>query len=157
MSSTSVGPGTEAQTDTGGPLAPRFDTKVAVLLREDLAPWQGLNVAAFLVSGIIGAVPRIIGEGYEDADGTAYLAMCRQPITVLEGDSSVLAVSLQRALDRELRIAIYTEEMFTTGHDDDNRAAVRAVGRDQLKLVGIAVYGSRAAVDKALKSARLHR
>ena len=29
----------------------RFDTKIAVLLRHDLAPWQRLNVTAFLVSG----------------------------------------------------------------------------------------------------------
>jgi hypothetical protein len=143
---------------TGGatPAAVRFDSKVAILLRDDLAMWQQLNVAAFLVSGVVGAVDGIIGKPYEDADGTAYLAMCRQPITVLEGDSAVLASSLRRALDRELRIAVYTDDMFATGNDDDNRAAVRSVARDQLNLVGIGVYGGRGAVDKALKGARLH-
>ncbi|HET6193901.1 MAG TPA: DUF2000 family protein, partial [Trebonia sp.] len=30
----------------------RFDTKIAVLLRDDLEVWQRLNVASFLVSGI---------------------------------------------------------------------------------------------------------
>ncbi|SFQ39113.1 Protein of unknown function [Amycolatopsis rubida] len=30
----------------------RFDTKIAVLLRDDLASWQRLNVTAFLVSGV---------------------------------------------------------------------------------------------------------
>jgi hypothetical protein len=131
----------------------RFDTKVAVLLRDDLAMWQELNVAAFLVSGIVGAVDDIIGKPYEDADGTKYLAMCRQPITVLQGDSAVLASSLRRAVDRELGVAVYTEEMFATGNDDDNRAAVRAVPRGHLNLVGLGVYGTRG----ALKSARLHR
>lgn len=29
-----------------------FDTKIAVLLRDDLASWQRLNVTAFLVSGL---------------------------------------------------------------------------------------------------------
>ena len=29
-----------------------FDTKLAVIVRDDLAVWQRLNVAAFLVSGI---------------------------------------------------------------------------------------------------------
>ncbi len=135
----------------------RFDTKVAVLLRDDLAVWQQLNVAAFLVSGIVGAVAGIIGKPYEDANGTTYLAMCRQPITVLEGDAATLASSLQRALDRGLQVAVYTEEMFATGNDDDNRAAVKAVPRDRLKLVGVGVYGNRSAVDKALKGARLHR
>ncbi len=29
-----------------------FDTKVAVVVRDDLEPWQRLNVTAFLVSGV---------------------------------------------------------------------------------------------------------
>ena len=29
-----------------------FDTKVAILVREDLLVWQKLNVTAFLISGV---------------------------------------------------------------------------------------------------------
>ena len=36
----------------------RFDTKIAVLLRDDLEVWQRLNVASFLVSGIGQRAPR---------------------------------------------------------------------------------------------------
>ncbi len=50
-----------------------FDTKIAVLLREDLEPWQRLNVTAFLVSGLGTQLPEVVGEPYEDADGTPYL------------------------------------------------------------------------------------
>ena len=32
-----------------------FDTKIAIVLRDDLAAWQALNVTAFLTSGIVGA------------------------------------------------------------------------------------------------------
>jgi hypothetical protein len=137
----------------GGP----FDTKVALAVRDDLAVWQKLNVAAFLASGVAGSVGGIIGRPYEDADGTSYLALCNQPITILEGDAAGLASSLRRALERELRVAVYTEEMFATTNDDDNRAAVMAVSRDRLNLVGVALYGPRGAVDKALKSLHLHR
>ena len=35
----------------------RFDTKIAVLVRDDLETWQRLNVTAFLVSGIVAEVP----------------------------------------------------------------------------------------------------
>ena len=35
------------------PVAVRFDTKIAVLLREDLQPWQALNVTAFLALSLI--------------------------------------------------------------------------------------------------------
>ena len=42
----------------------KFDTKIAVLLRDDLEPWQRLNVTAFLVSGLGTEVPEVVGEPY---------------------------------------------------------------------------------------------
>jgi hypothetical protein len=51
---------------------------------------------------------------------------------------------------------VYTEEMFSTGNDEDNRAAVRAVEADDLNLVGLAVYGPRNAIDRTTKGLRLH-
>ena len=104
----------------------RFDTKIAVLLREDLEPWQRLNVTAFLVSGLGTAVPEVIGEPYEDADGVQYLPMFRQPVLVFEGTKETLTAAHGRALSRALPRAIFTSDLFTTGNDRDNRAAVRA-------------------------------
>lgn len=134
----------------------RFDTKIAVLLRDDLAGWQGLNVCAFLVSGIAATNPELIGEPYADADATPYLPMFRQPVVVLAGPSEVLAAAHSRAVRREMPVAVYTSEMFGTYNDVDNRAAVRAVPRDHLDLVGLALHGPRNAVDKVLKGARMH-
>ena len=42
-----------------------FDTKIAVIIRDDLATWQKLNVTAFLMSGITGANPEIVGKAYD--------------------------------------------------------------------------------------------
>ncbi len=53
-------------------------------------------------------------------------------------------------------MTVYTREMFATGNDRDNRAAVRAVRRDDLDLVGIAVHGPKNGVDKTFKGAKLH-
>jgi len=134
----------------------KFDTKVAVVVRDDLAGWQRLNVTAFLVSGIAGAHPQLMGEPYEDADGTTYLPLLGQPVVVLEADADTLRAAHARALSRELATSIYTHEMFSTGHDEANRAVVRAVARDDLDLVGLAVFGPRNGVDKTVKGARLH-
>ncbi len=134
----------------------RFDTKIAILLRDDLEPWQRLNVTAFLASGIAASDPELIGEPYADADGTAYHALFRQPVLVFEGSKENLTASRQRALGRELEIAVYTGDMFVTGHDEANRAAVRAVGGNDLDLVGMALHGPKNAVDKVLKGAHLH-
>jgi hypothetical protein len=133
-----------------------FDTKVAVVLRDDLQMWQKLNVASFLVSGVAGGIGGLMGEPYLDADGTTYLPMLRQPIAVLQGSAELLVGARRRALDRGLQTAIYTEDLFDTGNDQDNRAAVRAAAGADLRIVGLAVYGARNAVDKALKGARLH-
>ncbi|MFJ9691553.1 DUF2000 family protein [Kitasatospora sp. NPDC101183] len=134
----------------------RFDTKIAVLLREDLEPWQRLNVTAFLVSGLGTAFPELIGEPYLDADDTVYHPMFRQPVLVLEGSAETLTAAHERALSRSLRTAVFTADLFTTGNDHDNRAAVRAVPTPALDLVGLALHGPRNAVDKTLKGSRMH-
>jgi hypothetical protein len=134
----------------------RFDTRIAVVLRDDLAPWQELNVTAFVVSGIATSEPGLVGEAYEDADARTYLPMLRQPVLVHVGDGEVLRHVHRRALERALPLAIYTAELFATGHDAANRAAVRVVPTDALDLVGVALRGPRNVVDRILKPARLH-
>ena len=134
----------------------RFDTKIAVLLRDDLAGWQRLNATAFLVSGIAATVPEVVGEPYADADGVAYLPMFRQPVLVFEGACETLRTAHQRALGRGLTVSVFTRELFSTGNDRDNRAAVQAVGTVDLDLVGIGVHGPKNAVDRILKGARMH-
>ncbi|MDQ0791883.1 DUF2000 domain-containing protein [Streptomyces sp. B1I3] len=134
----------------------RFDTKIAVLLRDDLETWQRLNVTAFLVSGLGTHVPEVIGEPYADADDTPYLPMFRQPVLVFAGPKELLTTAHTRAVGRGVAMAVFTSDLFATGHDKANRAAVRAVGREGMDLVGLAVYGPRNAVDKILKGASMH-
>ena len=134
----------------------RFDTKIAVLLRDDLEVWQRLNVTAFLVSGIGQRNPEVIGQPYADADGTEYLPMFRQPVLVFEASKETLAKSHERAVGRGVALSVFTADLFTTGNDRDNRAAVRDVSGASLDLVGMAMYGPRGAIDKIVKGARMH-
>lgn len=134
----------------------RFDSKIVVLVREDLAVWQKLNVTAFLVSGIAGGVPGVMGEPYRDADGTPYLPMLSQPVLVMAAGPGELTAAHGRAVDRGLDVSVFTDDLFTTGHDAANRAAVAAVPRAQLRLAGVGVHGPRNAVDRSVKGARLH-
>jgi hypothetical protein len=138
------------------PLTPPFASKVAVLVRDDLESWQRLNVTAFLTSGLTAAHPELVGDPYADADGQKYLRLLGVPVLVFEGSADVLANARARALQREIPLAIYTREMFATGHDAANRAAVAAVAGGELDLVGVALHGPKNAVDKILKGAHLH-
>lgn len=134
----------------------RFDTKIAIVVRAGLAGWQRVNVTSYLASGIAHARPETIGEPYEDASGNRYLAMFRQPVVVFEADAEELARAHARALARGLAKAVYTDELFATGNDEDNRAAVRAVEAEKLKLAGLGLFGPRNAVDKVTKGLPLH-
>lgn len=142
---------------TADPLTPPFRHKIAVVVRDDLATWQRLNVTAFLISAVTAARPELVGQDYRDADGQRYLRMLGVPVLVFEGTGQALAGARARAVDRDLPLAVYTREMFGTGFDAENRAAVRAVAGIDLDLVGIGLHGPKNAVDKVVKGARLHR
>jgi hypothetical protein len=130
--------------------------KAAVVVRDDLLMWQKLNVTAFLTSGFGARDPGLVGLDYADADGRAYRPMFAQPIAVLVADAAALRRAFGRALARDLAVAVYTDDLFTTGNDADNRAAVAARPTADLPLAGFAVVGDRRAVDKALDKLRLH-
>jgi hypothetical protein len=134
-----------------------FDTKIAVIIRDDLAPWQALNVTAFLMTGIVGQFPGILGEPYRDRSGNVYNALSAQPIIVLSADSATLAAIHERTLERRVKSSLYIEEMFATGHDAANRAAFGRFAPEDAKIVGIALREDKKVVDKVTKGAKMYR
>jgi len=135
----------------------QFETKLAIVLDVDLAAWQKANVTAFLASGLAAADPQLVGEPYADGSGNRYLPMFRQPVMVFASDRPGLRRAYERAMAREVeRLAIFTDDLFATGHDEANRAAVAAVPADALELVGIGLHADRRVVDKVVDRLRPH-
>jgi hypothetical protein len=134
----------------------QFDTKIAIVVRTDLEAWQKPNVASFLSGGIAATFPDCIGAPYEDCSGTKYLPLIGQPILIYGADSAALTRALERALARNVTPAVYTEDMFKTTHDEANRAAVKAVARADLNLVGIAMRAERKVIDKIVEGLKFH-
>ncbi|HSX09446.1 MAG TPA: DUF2000 family protein [Candidatus Saccharimonadales bacterium] len=132
------------------------DTKIGIIVRTDLAVWQKLNVTAFLSSGIAANSPESIGEKYEDASGNTYLSIFGQPVFVYMATKEELKRTRTRALSREVPIGLYTKEMFSTGDDVENRAAVKTVRADELDIVGIALRADRKTFDKIVNGLNLH-
>jgi hypothetical protein len=135
----------------------RFDTKIAVIVRTDLAVWQRMNMVAFLVSGIAAAEGGLVGEPYEDGSGRRYLPMFRQPVLIFGADGAGLRAAYERAAARDVPMSIFTDELFATGHDEANRAAVRAVPSERLALAGLALRAGRKPVDTIIKGLALHQ
>lgn len=127
-----------------------YPTKTALVLHRDLQPWQVANVAAFLTGGLAGTYPDLVGEPYRDAAGRFYTPLVREPVFVYGAEADELARTQQRALARNLRIAIYTAALFRTNNDADNRGAVAERPTDLLDLVGIGLHAERKIVDKVI-------
>ena len=135
----------------------QFETKIAIVLLHELEVWQKANATAFLVSGIATAEPGLVGEDYVDASGNRYLPMLRQPVLVYAADGPGLWRAYERAMARGVKqLAIFTRELFTTPHDEANRATVAAVLADELDLVALALRADRKTVDKVLDKLRPH-
>ena len=133
----------------------RFDSKIVAILRQDLLMWQKLNVTAFTMSGI-GGRQDVLGEPYVDGSGNTYLPMSKQPIMIYAATGEQLKDVLLKALNKEVAMAIYTEELFNTYNDDDNRAKVAEFATNDLNLVGIGMIGKKNHVDRLTKGLNLH-
>jgi hypothetical protein len=59
-------------------------------------------------------------------------------------------------VSRGLPFAIYTSELFTTGHDAANRAAVRSVRTAELDLVGLALRAPHKDADGVIRGLKRH-
>lgn len=133
-----------------------FDTKIKIVLRNDLEAWQELNITAFLMSGIAGT-QNIIGQPYIDADGVEYLPMSQQPIMIHSASGEQMKDLLKKALTKDVVLTIFTEELFNTYNDVDNRDMVSRFKTEELNLVGIGIRGKKNHVDRLLKGFELHR
>jgi hypothetical protein len=133
-----------------------FDTKVAILVLDDLAVWQKLNVTAFLATGIAAAASEALGEPYEDAAGRQHARLLGQPIMMFAAQPANLARAWRVGIENGLTRAVYVRAMFATGHDAANRAAFKAEPADAPDLVGLALRGPKKDIDKATKGCSLH-
>lgn len=133
-----------------------FDTKIAIVLRSNLASWQKLNVTAFLATGIAGQSPDIIGDAYRDRAGNLYNALSIQPMIVLSADEATIATIHRRSLERDVTTSLFIEEMFSTGHDAANREVFAQFAPEDAKVVGIALRADKKIVDKITKGATMH-
>ncbi|AUZ80698.1 MULTISPECIES: DUF2000 domain-containing protein [Aeromonas] len=134
-----------------------FDTKIALIVRDDLAIWQRLNVVAFLSSGIAAASPEVMGKPYIDALGRQYGNMLGQPMLVFQANLAGLQKAHKKGIVEDISIIPYVHAMFSTGHDEANRQVFLAEDANNLDLVGLALRGPKKIIDKAIKGLALHK
>lgn len=133
------------------------DTKIAIILRDDLAHWQKLNVASFLASGVAIQFPETHAKPLVTASGSRYLPFFNQPVLVYRADDrEQIKRASARARERELHVGIYTSALFATMNEEDNSRAIASLSDEDQDLVGIVVFGEYKKVNKALDGLKLH-
>jgi hypothetical protein len=131
--------------------------KIAIVILNDLASWQKLNVTSFLASSIAIAFPVTHGKQLIDAQGNAYLPFLKYPVLVYKADTQAqIKRAFGRAKDRDLSIGIYVQELFATKNESENLEVISQYSANDLNLVGIIIYGDSKKVDKALDGLKLH-
>lgn len=119
-----------------------YDAKIALVLRQDLASWQKLNVAAFLASAIASQFPDPHGQPLVSASGTAYLSFLELPIRVYQAEG---VAGLQRAAVR-----------YEGGSRKRSRGSQLCRRDEEQPLVGLAMYGDSKLVNRTLDELKLH-
>ncbi|MFS4470335.1 DUF2000 family protein [Chryseobacterium sp. T20] len=134
-----------------------YDKKVAIVIKDDLLPWQKLNVVSFLAGSIAIEFPETHGEKFVTADHEEFLAFIKHPTLIYKADNTEkLQRAFRRSRDRELSIGVYTQQLFATRSGEENVLEIAKHPADHLDLVGIIVYGENKKVDKALDGLKFH-
>ena len=133
------------------------ENKIAIVIKNDLLSWQKLNVASFLAGSIAIKFPETHGKPFINASESEYLPFIKQPILIYGADElSQLKRAFSRARQRDLHIGIYTKPLFSTKNETENHIEMKKCTDENQDLVGIAIYGEKRKVSKALDGLKFH-
>lgn len=134
-----------------------YSNEIALVIKNDLAGWQKLNVAAFLASSVAIQFPDTHGKEFVNASGSVYLPFIKHPILIYKADAEAeIRRAFNRAKERGLAIGIYTEPLFATKNEEENHVEIAKATDEEQVLVGLAVYGENKKVAKALEGLKFH-
>jgi len=133
------------------------ENKIVIIVGDDLKTWQKLNVTAFLSSAVAIEFPEIHGRHLVTASGNTYLPFFKQPVLVYKADDiTQMQRVFKRAKERELKIGIYSSQLFSTMNEQANLDETAKHTDDELDLVGLAIYGDSKKVSKAIDGLKFH-
>jgi len=133
-----------------------MDTKIVLIVADDIQTWQKLNVVSFLVSGLIGNNPVLMGDDYIDAGKNTFNSLSKQPMIVLKASRSKLKTIHGRTISKNIKASSFISDMFSTNNDIDNREVFRNYSPETADVVGVGVYCDSKTADKITKGAKLH-
>jgi hypothetical protein len=141
------------------PIASRFDVstnKCVVVLAEELGGGIAVNVAAVLALAVGVRVGFPLGDDVSDASGSVHSALPRVGLPLLRATAQELAELRGHACERGLVVVDYTEAALTPDYDD-YRQALASASTGEHRYLGLALAGTKRAVNSLAGNLRLFR
>ena len=137
---------------------PSFE-KCAIVIDGALPSGLAMNAAAVLAISLGHAYgDTVLGPDVKDRDGRVHRAITAAPIPILKSDAEALSeIVAKAAADPELFLVDFTKVAQAARGYDDYTASMAATGSDEHTYVGIALVGSKKAVNRLAGSLPLFR
>jgi hypothetical protein len=132
--------------------------KCAFIIDKDLAPGLAMNAVAALSMSVGRFVEGIIGDSVKDADGQAHTGITAIPLPVLKGEATDLRdIALKAAGLPDVFVVDFTAVAQSARSYDDYTHRTAELPTAELPYIGVAVCGSKSAVNKLTGSLPLYR
>lgn len=123
--------------------------KCVMIINEDLPVGLAVNTAGVLALTIGSKIPSIIGTDVVDASGQIHVGITTIPIPILKAKEDVISHIRTQANDgSDLLVVDFTNAAQTTTTYDDYRAKISSMAPEDLRYLGIAIYGSKKYINK---------
>jgi hypothetical protein len=132
--------------------------KYAFVVEKGLAPGLAMNTVAALSMSVGRFVEGVIGDSVKDADGQAHTGITAIPLPILKGEVTDLRdIVLKAAGIPGVFVVDFTAVAQSSRSYDEYTARTAELATDDLPYIGVAVCGSKSAVNKLTGSLPLYR
>lgn len=123
--------------------------KCVMVLDEELATGLLVNTAGVLALTLGRKLDSIIGPDVIDGSGRSHVGITTIPIPILKAKSDVVRdIRLKAEGTNDLMAVDVTDAAQTTKTYEDYTEKIAAVNSEELKYLGVALYGSKKPVNK---------
>lgn len=134
-----------------------MSTKLVVILREDLSPALAANASAVLGLALGGRLEGALAADGKDADGGVHAGLNPHPVPTLVASGDRLRAIKAEADEQGLTVVGFNEVARRSRDYDAYLDALAATPARDVEYAGVAVHGSRNAVNKLTKKLELMR
>ncbi|MEV0639929.1 DUF2000 domain-containing protein [Streptomyces sp. NPDC050619] len=132
--------------------------KCAFVIERDLAAGLAMNTVAALSMSVGRFVEGIVGDSVKDADGEAHIGITAIPLPVLKGEATDLRdIVLKAAGLPDVFVVDFTTVAQSSRSYDEYTRRTAELATAELPYIGVAVCGSKSAVNKLTGSLPLYR